>query len=189
MTGSSAANPATFWGIRLNAGVQGRNMVGFYITCFTAIMMATFIPTTQPFLLNEVLKIPAAEQGVLSGNLGFWGEIVIILTVGIWGSLSDKIGRKIVTVASYLILACGVVLYGVSDSPGDLLLARCVFCVGIAGASTMMITLMADYASDEHRGKATGFLGVMNGLGAMTAVLALVRLPGIGSDWLIAVSD
>lgn len=179
MSIASAANPITFWGIHLNSGVRKSNMVGFYLTCYTAIMLATFIPATQPFLLNEVLRVPTAEQGVLSGNLGFWGEIVIILTVGIWGSLSDKLGRKTITVASYLILACGVFLYGISDSPGDLLLARCVFCTGIAGASTMMITLMADYARNHHRGKATGYLGVMNGLGAMTAVLGLVRLPGL----------
>ena len=176
-TGLAPAN--RFWGINLNQGIATKNMLGFYLCCFTAIMLATFVPATQPFLLNEVLAIPTEEQGVLSGNLAFWGEIVIIVTVGIWGSLSDKIGRRAVTTASYVVTGVGVSLYGLADSVAELYLARCITAAGIAGISTMIITLMADYARDESRGKATGFLGVMNGLGAMTAALGLIRLPTI----------
>ena len=168
-----------FWGVALNPGIGSKNMIGFYLTCFFTIMLATFIPTTQPFLLNEVMRIPATEQGVVSGNLNFWGEIVIILTVGLLGSLSDKIGRRTVTAASFVVMSAGIVLYGLATDTTDLLIARCVYCVGIAGASTMMITIMADYATNQSRGKATGFLGVMNGLGAMVSVLLLVRLPEV----------
>ncbi|MEX0828410.1 MAG: MFS transporter [Haliea sp.] len=168
-----------FWGINLVDGTNSLNMMGFYLCCFTAIMLATFVPASQPFLLNEVLLIPYAEQGVLSGTLSFWGEIVIIVTVGFWGSLSDKIGRRAVTAISYVITAAGIALYGLASNPNDLLLSRCIYSAGIAGISTMIITLMADYARDESRGKATGYLGVMNGLGAMIAALALVRLPAL----------
>ena len=43
----------------------------------------------------------------------------------------------------------------------------------------MLITVMADYVSNASRGKATGFLGIMNGLGAMTAALFLLKLPAM----------
>jgi MFS family permease len=172
--------PATrFIGISLNDGVNKSHMLAFYLSCYAAIMLATFVPQTQPFLLNEVLKIEASRQGVVSGNLNFWGEIVIILTVGIWGSLSDKLGRRAVTTAGFAVIAGGIFLYGLAENLTELLIARCIYSAGIAAISTMIITLMADYAANASRGKATGLLGVMNGLGAMTAALFLLRLPAI----------
>ena len=142
-------------------------------------MLAAFIPQTQPFLLDQVLNLETSRQGVVSGNLNFWGEIVIILSVGIWGSLSDKIGRRAVTSMGFLLIAAGVLLYGLVKDISGLWLARGVYSLGIAAVSTMLITLMADYASNASRGKATGYLGIMNGLGAMTAALFLLKLPAI----------
>jgi MFS family permease len=174
-----AVQASKFMGIALNEGVNKGHMLAFYLACYAAIMLATFVPQTQPFLLNEVLKIDAARQGVLSGKLNFWGEIVIILTVGFWGSMSDRIGRMWVTTLGFVIVAGGILLYGLARDTTDLLLARCIYSAGIAAITTMLITLMADYASDESRGRATGLLGVMNGLGAMTSALVLLRLPAI----------
>ncbi len=179
MTNSTHPGKARFIGLNLNSGVTPKNLLTFYLACLTGIMLATFIPSTQPFLLSEVLKVPEAERGVISGNLNFWGEIVIILSVGFWGSLSDKIGRKAVTVMGYTVMAAGLILYGLSQDTTDLLIARLVYSFGIASVSTMIIALMADYASDENRGKATGYLGMMNGVGAMIAVLFLLKLPNM----------
>ncbi|MEH6591689.1 MAG: MFS transporter [Halioglobus sp.] len=179
MTELSQPQTNRFIGISLNGGVTTGHMLAFYLSCYAAIMLATFVPQTQPFLLSEVLKIEASRQGVVSGNLNFWGEIVIILTVGIWGSLSDKLGRRAVTCAGFAIIAGGIFLYGLAQNLTDLLIARCIYSTGIAAISTMIITLMADYSANASRGKATGLLGVMNGLGAMTAALFLLRLPAI----------
>ncbi len=168
-----------FPGINLNPGTATGNMLTFYLSCYAAIMLATFIPQTQPFLLGEVLKLENERQGVVSGNLNFWGEIVIIITVGFWGSLSDRVGRRLVIAIGFLLCAAGILLYGIARDVNGLLLARVIYAAGIASVSTMMITLMADYVSNDSRGKATGLLGVMNGLGAMTAALFLLKLPSI----------
>lgn len=154
-------------------------MISFYLACYAAIMLATFVPQTQPFLLTQVLEMETSRQGVVSGNLNFWGEIVIILTVGLWGSLSDRIGRRSVTAIGFLLTAAGIGLYGIARDINGLWLARGVYSAGIAAVTTMIITLMADYASNASRGKATGLLGIMNGLGAMTAALFLLKLPAI----------
>ena len=175
----SSAQAGRFLTIGLNPGIFGRNMVTFYLACYAAIMLATFIPQTQPFLLEEVLGLEQSRQGVVSGNLNFWGEIVIIVTVGLWGSLSDRIGRRAVTAMGFVLVAAGIFMYGFArDIPG-LLLGRVIYSAGIAAVSTMIITLMADYVSNPSRGKATGFLGIMNGLGAMTAALFLLKLPAM----------
>lgn len=179
-TPSMAAAPTgSFLGIKLNGGVVRGHMLTFYLACYAAIMLATFVPQTQPFLLDQVLGMEASRQGVASGNLNFWGEIVIIVTVGLWGSLSDRIGRQAVSALGFALIAAGIGLYGVARDLPDLYLARGVYSAGIAAVSTMLITLMADYVSNASRGKATGLLGVMNGLGAMTAALFLLKLPAM----------
>jgi MFS family permease len=70
----------------------------------------------------------------------------------------------------------------VARDVNGLLLARVIYSAGIASVSTMMITLMADYVMNASRGKATGLLGIMNGLGAMTAALFLLKLPAMFKD-------
>jgi len=174
-----APAPLRFLGLTLNPGVFGGHMLTFYLACYMAIMLATFVPQTQPFLLSEVLDLDPSRQGVVSGNLNFWGEIVIIVTVGLWGSLSDRIGRRAVTSMGFALIAAGICMYGFARDIAGLLLGRVIYSAGIAAISTMIITLMADYVSNPSRGKATGFLGIMNGLGAMTAALFLLKLPAM----------
>lgn len=176
-TTGTAASQTRFIGLTLNAGVSRGHITTYYIACFTMLMLATFVPQTQPFLLEEVLKLDSSKQGVISGNLNFWGEMVIIVTVGLWGSLSDRIGRRTVTAMGFLLIAGGVLLYGVVRDIPDLYLARGVYSAGIAAVSTMVVTLMADYASNPSRGKASGLQGVMNGLGAVATAMLLLKLP------------
>ena len=180
MTESNARseNQRFLW-LHLSPGTHISHMLTFYLACYAAIMLATFVPQAQPFLLTEILGVEESRQGKISGQLTFVGEIVIILSVGLWGSLSDQIGRRFVTSAGFLLASVGIVINGVADSIAGLVLARVVYAVGIAAVSTMLITLMADYVADVSRGNATGLLGVMNGLGAMTAALLLLPLPAL----------
>ena len=176
---SAPISKLRFMGINLNEGVLKSHMLTFYLACYVAIMLAAFVPQTQPFVLGEVLHLDPSRQGVVSGNLNFWGEIVIIVTVGLWGSLSDRIGRRPVTSIGFVLIAAGILMYGFARDVTGLLVARVIYSAGIAAISTMIITLMADYATNASRGRATGFLGIMNGLGAMTAALFLLKLPAM----------
>lgn len=166
-----------FIGLTLAPGVIPKNAIVFYFACLFSIMVATFIPQGQPFLLTEFLNIPQSEHGKTSGFINFWAEVIIILTTMVAGPLSDKIGRKAVTSAGFFLMALGTFLYPYAESVIHLTIFRCVYAFGIAATSCMIVTIVADYFEDEHRGKATGMLGVMNGLGAMTTVFLLLRLP------------
>ena len=157
-------------------------MVTFYWACLVGLLLSTFVPQLQPYLLTEFLQVPESRQGAISGDLTFWGEVVIVLMVGIWGNLSDRIGRRPVLAVGYLIMAAGVFLYPQATTYDGLLLARVVFAVGVAAYSVMIVTLIADYVTDESRGKATGLLGVFNGIGALITVLVLLRLPAMFQD-------
>ena len=165
--------------IDLAAGVRRLHMNTFYLACFIGIMLTTFVPQMQPYLLTEALGVPQAEHGVISGDLSFWGEVAIVIAVLFWGPLSDKIGRRPVMAAAFGLAALSLVLYPRTETYTGLLMARIVFAVGIAAYSCMAITLIADYAQENSRGKATGLHSLANALGALVTVFLLLRLPAI----------
>ena len=173
----NSAQPKRMIGLSVFQNVTYGNLFSYYMACLLAIMLAAFLPAAQPFLLTEYLQIPEDEQGVISGNINFWGEIVIILTVGVYGALSDRLGRRAVMAFGFLVMSVGFYLYPQATSINELLLYRVIYSAGIAAVSCMIVTVVADYVRDVSRGKATGFLGIMNGLGAMVAVFVLVKLP------------
>ena len=59
----------------------------------------------QPYVLNEILQLPRAQQGTISGNLGTWQEIIAIVLINPFGWLSDRIGRRPLMV--FGIVVCG----------------------------------------------------------------------------------
>ncbi|MCL4868593.1 MAG: MFS transporter [Anaerolineae bacterium] len=166
-----------FGGVELHRGISRANMVTFYYSAFATICFLSFANLVQPFLLTDILKVPLTEQGSVTGTLLFWHELVIIFAIGLAGSLSDKVGRRLIFTSSFLIVALGYVLMIQAESVLQLIVFRMFFAVGAAGATSMLSTVIADYAIDRDRGKANGIQGVMNGLGAMTAVFVLLNLP------------
>ena len=171
-----------FLGLNLAGGTGSANMLTYYWACLLGILLQTFVPQMQPYLLTEFLHIPESEQGVVSGDLAFWGEVAIILMVGVWGTLSDRIGRRPIMALGFLIMAVGVLLYPRAESFAGLLLARLVFACGAAAFSVMLVTLIADYVADDSRGKATGMMGFFNGVGALITALVLLGLPKMFED-------
>ncbi len=104
---------------------------------------------------------------------------MILISIGVWGTLSDKIGRRFVFAAGFLIMAIALLLYpGVTSVPA-LFLSRGLFALGSSAATTMLATVIADYAINEDRGKASGIQGVGNGIGALLTVFVVLQLPKI----------
>jgi MFS family permease len=168
-----------FGPVRLVQGVTFTNMLTYYMATVLSLFLMTFMPQFQPFLLTDFLKIPESQQGVLSGNLAFVSELVILLSIGAWGTVSDKTGRKFVFSAGFLIMSVGLYLYPTVNSITVLYLLRGLFALGAAAVTTMVATVIADYAINEDRGKASGLQGIGNGLGAMLTVFLVLQLPKI----------
>lgn len=180
-----AQSPPTagkFGPIHMMPAITVRNMVVYYISTVTALMMFTFLPQVQPFILTEILAIPESEQGVISGNLALFAEIIILFTIGLWGMISDKLGRKFVTAVGFLIMGVALFLYPSVTTISQLYLFRAVFALGSSSVTTMMATVIADYVINDDRGKAAGLQGVGNGIGAIITVFIALQLPRIFMD-------
>ncbi len=166
----------TYWGVTLAAGVTRRNMRAFYAACLFGLAAFTFIAAAQSTLL-ELIGVPEGEKGSASGHIGVAGEVIILFTVGFFGSLSDRIGRRPVFVGGFLLVALGLVLAPFAGSVLELGLFRIVFALGAAAVAGMISTVVSDFAALPSRGRAAGLLGVMNGFGAVLTVFGLVSLP------------
>lgn len=166
-----------FIGINLAPGVSGWNASCYFLACCIGIMLATFVPGMQPYLLTEFLKIPDAEQGRVTGQITFIGEVTLIIMVGFWGPLSDKIGRKPVLAAAFALVAAACWFFPRSDTYAELAFARVLFGAGFAAYSCIVVVLIAEYAQADSRGKAMGIHGFANGIGALISVLVLLRMP------------
>lgn len=171
----------TFWKVRLAPGVTRRNMAAFYLACLIGLSAFTFIAQAQALLL-DLIGVAEDDQGKVSGHIGAVAEVVLVVGAGIWGSLSDRVGRRLVFVVGFLIVALGLVLAPFAGSVLALGAFRVVFAVGAAAAAGMISTVVSDFAIDEDRGRASGLLGVMNGIGAVLTVFLLVRLPDLFSN-------
>ena len=182
-----------FIGINLMPGVNGWNMSSYFLACCIGIMLATFVPGMQPYLLTEFLKIPEAEQGRVTGQISFIGEVALLVSVGFWGPLSDKIGRKPVLAAAFVLVAAACYFFPRSYTYAELAFARILFSCGFAAYSCIVVVLIAEYARADSRGKAMGIHGFANGLGALISVFVLLRLPkklqDQGADVLSAGTD
>ena len=149
-------------------------------------MIFTFVPAAQTAPLTTVLAVPKDEQGGVVGVTGLIGEIVLIATVGLAGAWSDRLGRRPIAVMGYALMGVGIAL---TPFVGGLLTfysARAIIAVGLAMITVMITAIVSDYVRDETRGKANGFLGLCNGLGAIVTFFVLLKLPnlfeGLGLD-------
>lgn len=174
----AADGPLTFWGVRLTPGVTRRNMAVFYLACLLGLSAFTFIAQAQSLML-DLIGVDEDHQGSVSGHIGAIGEITLLVGLGVFGSWSDRVGRRLVFVVGFVIVAAGLILTPFATSVVLLGAARVVFAIGAAAAAGMISTVLADFAEDADRGRAAGLLGVMNGLGAVITVFALIRLPDV----------
>lgn len=163
--------------IYLAPDVTPRNLYSFLIASFVTIGLFTYLTLLTPFVLNVNLGLAEERQGQVSGLLQFWQEILILLCIGWWGAMSDRVGRRIIFIAGFAILALAYSLYAFAGSVQELIGYRLIYGFGLAAASAMLATVLADYPAERSRGTLIGFSFLLNGLGSVFFFVVLSRLP------------
>ena len=98
----------------------------------------------------------------------------------VWGSLSDRVGRKPILMLGMLGYGVSSVLFGLATQLWMLYAARALSGVLSAATASTAMAYIGDSTSDEDRGGGMGILGAAGGLG-------LILGPGFGG-WLGGVS-
>jgi len=179
-TTTASQNEGEKWGpLRLLPGISKGNATVFILGFVFTMLFATFVPQAQPFILTEILRIPAEQQGQVSGYLGLAQTIVGLIMPSIWGTISDKKGRRLVYGIGFLLAATGIILYPLAGTLVALFLFRMIFAAGSNAATTMSNTLTGDYIDHKDRGKAVGLTSMAGGIGALLTVFLFLRLPSM----------
>ncbi|RKP25547.1 major facilitator superfamily domain-containing protein, partial [Syncephalis pseudoplumigaleata] len=161
----------------VSPGITRINLAALLVGALFTICFSVFLNAAQTFVLSDIIGI-VEGKGSISGSLTFYDELVSLFAAALWGTLSDRVGRRPVWVASYLIMGAGLFLYTVPrDVYPGLLLVRLFFALGVAAGTSMLTATLADYSGGLHRGKISALAGVASGVGALLAVFVLVRLP------------
>ncbi|ORX87632.1 MFS general substrate transporter [Basidiobolus meristosporus CBS 931.73] len=98
--------------------------------------------------------------------------------VTVWGTLSDRIGRRPIYVLGFFLTSISILTFTTATNvyPG-LLLLRLLFAAGSSACTSMLTALLGDCLSNK-RGRVAGVVGIFSGLGALLAVGVLLPLPG-----------
>jgi MFS family permease len=168
--------------IWLQPGYTRINGLTLLFACLTGIPFLVIINFVQPFILTEMLNLPQDQQGSVSGYLAIMHEIIVLVTVSPIGALSDRVGRRRILGAGYILTAIGLMAYPFAGTALGLSLIRCVYALGASAiVATYSITL-ADYPQEKSRGKLVALGAVLNGLG----ILVLTAIGGNLPVWLTA---
>ncbi len=171
------------WGpVDLAPGISRLNASAFMFASFITIGFMIFINIGNTYVLNENLGIAKEEQGAVTGLLLVVNEIILLVFMPLAGILSDRIGRRTVMVGGMLIMALGYVFYPLATTTEELVIYRCIFAVGVAGAIGMLGTITQDYPQESSRGKMLGISGVLIVLGTLFVADVFRRLPSILQD-------
>lgn len=179
-TGQAAAY--RFGPLLMQPGVRKKHVWTLFFVSFFGIAMMNTVGIMQAYLFNEILRIPANEQGSLTGTLLVTQELVVVLLVGFAGAISDRLGRPPVFATGFALLAIGYCLYPLASGSPDAIVAQLVFfrlfiASGVACINVMLSSVANDYPVDANRAKMIAAVFVCNGLGIGTIPRFVGGLP------------
>ena len=174
----------------MQAGVELRHVLTLFFASFFGIATMSFINASQPYVLTEILGIPFAEQGSLSGRLTIIQELALLAMLTPVGAISDKFGRKPVYATAFFIMGIAYFLYPLAGAIWMLVVFRLVFAVGVAGNAVMLPAVANDYPQEASRARMLAACFVCNGLGLVLILGVMrglpVRFADMGIDPVIA---
>jgi MFS family permease len=177
MSDTLSEAPRKFGPVYLQPGVRVRHVWTLLFGAFVAIGLLTFFKTMQPYLFNVTLHVPTERQGSVSGFLEVIAELVVLASIGAFGALADRIGRRPVFALGFALLGVGYALMPLAHSLGEFTAYRCIFALGAAATGGMLATVLVDYPKDRSREPLTAFVYIMNGLGVVLFAIVLAKLP------------
>lgn len=151
--------------------MDGSNRKNVIILSFTLVVIMLGFGIVIPIFPFYIERLGAggSELGLLAATYA-----VMRLVFGpVWGSISDRVGRKPILMVGVFGYAIAMVLFGLSTQLWMLFAARALS--GILSSATAPTTMayISDSTTEEERGKGMGFMGAAIGLGTILG-------PGLG---------
>ncbi|MDJ0927286.1 MAG: MFS transporter [Gammaproteobacteria bacterium] len=168
-----------FGPVKLAPGVLPRHVACYLFAAFVSIGLFIYLVALTPYILTVNLGLPESAHGRIAGDLQFWQEIALLATLGLWGALSDRFGRRLIYIIGFLILFAAYGLYAFATTPSELIAYRLIFAVGVSATTTCLSAVLADYPEEKSRGILTGIAFFLNGVGSVIFIMGLTQLPEV----------
>ncbi len=152
----------------MQSGVGNRGFAVLFLAIFIVMLGFGIVLPVLQFYAREVGATPL-EIGLLATSYAF----MQFLFAPLWGSLSDRVGRKPIFSVGLIGYAVSFVIFGLSHQVWELFLARILG--GILSAATLPTAMayIGDTTPEDRRGGGMGVMGAAMGLGFTLG-------PGIG---------
>ncbi|KNE63264.1 hypothetical protein AMAG_08408 [Allomyces macrogynus ATCC 38327] len=162
--------------IYLHPAYSTTHFLAFLVATFFTVAFFVYMSSATAFVLSEILGLKEG-QGNAAGSLAFYDELLSMAMVVVWGVLSDRVGRRAVYTIGFVLMGAGMLVYPLARNLyPQLLLARLLYALGGAACSCMLTAVLADCAG-KLRGRISGLVGLVSGLGALLGVFVLLPLP------------
>src|SRR6478609_5448009 len=152
-------------------------LTSLLLAAFAINVDTTIVNVALPSLVRELHASNSQLQWVVDAyNLLFAASVLAA------GSLSDRFGRKGMLLAGLSVFGLASLAGGLTDSPGQLIVARAVMGVGSAMVFPSTLSLLTNVFTDRReRALAIGLWGAITG--------AAIALGPIVGGWLLEASD
>jgi MFS family permease len=157
------------------AGLKSWGIIAVCLCSFLRyfINMGVFQTIFQLHLREGLLYSIEAIGVVLSARIA--GQVVSIVVAGI---LSDRLGRKPVLIAGYVISASAFLAFNLIGDFGAMLLIALLQGVGEGFGFTTLIALLTDLAPPDIRGGVVGLYRTFNDVGGFIGPIAIMLAYG-----------
>src|SRR5260370_37144118 len=135
-------------------------LVSLLLAAFVINLDITIVNVALPTLVRELHASNSQLQWVVDAyNLVF---AALLLAAG---SFSDRLGRKGFLLAGLLVFGAASIAGGLTDSAGQLIVARCFMGLGAAMIFPTTLSLISNvYTERAERAKAIGLCGATTGI-------------------------
>jgi EmrB/QacA subfamily drug resistance transporter len=154
-------------------------MSGLLLGMFVAILSSTVVTTALPEIIGDLGGSQSSYTWVVTSTL-----LALTVSTPIWGKLADLFDRKLLVQTGLVIYVSGSILAGLSQSTTWLIACRVIQGIGVGGLTALVQVILSDLVSPRERGRYSGYLGAVFGLGTVAGpLLGGVITDGLGWRW------
>src|SRR5512136_3400995 len=156
-------------------GIRNKNVVILSFALVVVTLGFGMVIPLFPFYIERM-----GGGGKELGLLVAVASLTELLFGPVWGSISDRVGRKPILMLGMLGYGLSSLLFGLSTELWMLYASRALSGILSAATASTAMAYIGDSTSDQERGGGMGILGAAGGLG-------LILGPGLGG-WLGGIS-
>ncbi|HEU4974431.1 MAG TPA: MDR family MFS transporter [Baekduia sp.] len=141
-------------------------MSGLLLGMFVTILSSTVVSTSLPRIVADLHGSQSSYTWVVTSTL-----LALTVTTPIWVKLADLFDRKLLVQTGLAVYILGSLLAGLSQSMTWLIGCRVLQGLGVGGLTALVQVILADLVSPRERGRYSGYLGAVFGLGTVAGPL------------------